>query len=314
MEKYVYPLTDSFPHQKCALAIGFFDGVHAAHRSLILRTKAEAALRGLPFGIFTFATNSQIKPTAKRIYGDDEKLELFEGLGADFVICADFDSVKEFSPDDFVKKCLVGDIGCALCVAGFNFKFGHRAAGDADALVRFMNECDAEAIIQSEYKTDGKTVSATEIRGLIESGDVAGARALLGAPYFIEDTVTHGKSLGTKLGYPTINMELPRGRVKPARGVYRSVIEIDGKLYAALTNIGVCPTFDERGEHAETYILNFSGNLYERKLRVYLLGFLREEKRFNTIDELLSQIEKDKTQALKENGEEKWQELGQSLQ
>lgn len=313
MEKYVYPLTDSFPYKKCALAIGFFDGVHAAHRSLILQAKKQATLRGLPLGIFTFATNSQIKPTAKRIYGDEEKLELFEGLGADFVISADFESVKGLSPEDFVKKRLIEDIGCALCVAGFNFRFGYRAAGDANALVHFMKECGAEAIIQSEYKTDGKTVSATEIRRLIESGDVARARVLLGAPYFIEDTVTHGKNLGTKLGYPTVNMELAGDRAKPARGVYRSAVEIDGKIYAALTNIGVCPTFDERVEHAETYILDFSGNLYERKLRVYLLGFLREEKRFNTADELLSQIEKDKKQALKENGEEKWQELGQSL-
>jgi riboflavin kinase/FMN adenylyltransferase len=314
MEKYFYPSVDSIPNQKCALALGFFDGVHAAHRSLILCAKKEATLRGLPFGIFTFNTESGVKADAKRIYGDREKLELFENLGADFVICSDFESVKGLSPEDFVKKCLFRDIGCAFCVAGFNFRFGYRAAGDADALVRLMRECGGDAMIQSEFKIDEKTVSATEIRALIESGDVARARLLLGSPYFIEDTVTHGKNLGTKLGYPTVNMELGPQRVRPARGVYRSAVMIDGNLYAALTNIGVCPTFDERDEHAETYILNFKGNLYERRLRVYLLGFLREEKQFSTADELLSQIEKDKKQALKENGEEKWQELGQSLQ
>ena len=312
MVKYVYPWADERPKGECALALGFFDGVHAAHRDLILTAKAEAEKRGLPLGIFTFTGNSQIKINAKRLYSDGEKFEIFENLGADFVISACFDSIKSLSPEDFVKGCLVSDIGCALCVAGFNFRFGYRAAGDADLLVKLMRESGGDSVIKEELKIDGKTVSATEIRGLIESGDVKSAKALLGTPYFIEGTVAHGNSVGHTLGYPTVNIELSEDRVRPARGVYRSSVTIDGTAYTALTNIGVCPTFESRSEHAETYILDFSGDLYERRVRVYLLDFLREEKKFASADELLLQIEKDKKQALKENGEEKWQELGQN--
>ena len=303
MVKYVYPWADERPKGECALALGFFDGVHAAHRNLIITAKAEAEKRGLPLGIFTFNSDSGIKSDIKRLYNDSEKLEMLEKLGADFVVSADFDSIKGLCPEDFVKSCLVSDVGCTLCVAGFNFRFGHKAAGDSDQLVKLMRESGGDAVIEEELKIDGKTVSATEIRGLIESGDVKSAKALLGTPYFIEGTVAHGNSVGHTLGYPTVNIELPEERVRPARGVYRSSVTIDGTAYTALTNIGVCPTFESRSEHAETYILDFSGDLYERRVRVYLLDFLREEKKFTSADELLSQIEKDKIQALRENGE-----------
>ncbi|MBQ7387002.1 MAG: riboflavin biosynthesis protein RibF [Clostridia bacterium] len=313
MKSYFYPWENGEKHNvECVLALGFFDGVHAAHRELILSAKAAAKKLGLPLGIFTFRTGTAIKSAVRRLYGEDEKLELFESLGADFVISADFDKIKDISPEDFVKANLYSDIGCILCVAGFNFRFGRGAQGDADMLTRLMRECGGDALIKNELKIDGETVSATGIRALIEHGEIERANELLGAPYFLCGAVEHGRSVGTELGFPTVNMELGDDRVPLKRGVYRSAVMIDGKLYNALTNIGTCPTFDERREHAETYILDFSGDLYGRRLRVYLLGFLREEKRFESAGELAEQIKQDIKEAKNRNGETKWQVLGQS--
>ncbi len=302
MRIYDYPWSTDTRHSgECILALGFFDGVHAAHRDLILCAKKQAKMLGLPLGIFTFRTSAAIKSGTKRIYGEPEKLELFESLGVDFTVTADFDSIRDISHDDFVRNILCRDIGCKICVAGFNFSFGRGALGHAEELVRLMRECGGDAVIRSELCIDGETVSSTLIRRLLEEGEIERANALLGTPYFIKGKVEHGRSVGTKLGYPTVNTELDPALVIPRHGVYCSEVELDGRLYAALTNIGICPTFDERPTHAETYIIDFSGDLYGRNIRVSLLEFLREERRFSSAEELSEQIKKD-TQKAKDRG------------
>ncbi len=294
MKKYNYPWENQEKHVgSCVLALGFFDGMHAAHRDLITKARAAADHLGLPLGIFTFRSDTAIKSSTKRIYSEQDKYDIFESLGADFVISADFGKIKDIAPEDFVKNDLFSNIGCRLCVAGFNFRFGRGAAGNADDLLAFMRECGGDAIIQSEFCIDGETVSATRIRELIEEGNIKRANLLLDSPYFLTGVAIHGRNVGTRLGYPTVNTDLNRDLVSPKRGVYRSAVRIGERLCPALTNIGTCPTFDERREHAETYILDFSGDLYGEKLKIYLLEFLREEKRFDSPKELTEQIKAD---------------------
>ena len=128
--------------------------------------------------------------------------------------------------------------------------------------------------------------------------------------YYIKGRVAHGRKDGRKLGFPTANIILGEGRTLPRLGVYRTAVVIDGRVYSGVTNIGVCPTFMGDEARLETHIIDYSGDLYDKELRVYLLGFIRDERRFDSLEELKMQINIDKNTTIRENGDMKWQELG----
>ena len=307
---YNYPDKEKLNIDKCALALGFFDGVHIAHRDLLATARDAAKDRGLAFGIFTFASNGGIKSSAKRLFDDQEKAEIFDSLGADFVVYADFSKVAGLSPEDFVKKTLISDLNCHICVAGFNFRFGRGASGNSDDLSRLMAESGGEAIIKEEITAEGITLSATLIRELISDGKIEEANRYLGAPYYIKGRVTHGRADGRKLGFPTANIPIDGGKIIPKSGVYRSATVIDGRIYGCVSNVGVCPTLEGSERRLEAHIMDYSGDLYDKEIRVYLLGFLREERRFDSLESLKMQINIDKNRAIEENGDITWQELG----
>ncbi len=292
------------------LALGFFDGVHIAHRDLLNEARRIAAERSLPFGIFTFGSAGAIKDGVKRLYDDSEKAELFKSMGADFAVFADFGSISGLSPEEFVRDTLCADLGCRVCVAGFNFRFGKYAKGDSARLRELMAEEGCEAAICKEITDGGKTLSATLIRDLILSGEIEEASRLLGAPYYIKGRVSHGRRDGRKMGFPTVNIPIDEGKIMPKSGVYRSATVIDGRVYSAVSNIGSCPTFMGEEIRLESHIIGYEGDLYGREIRVYLLGYLRGERRFDSIDELKAQIELDKNRTIEENGEITWQDLG----
>lgn len=310
MQIYNYPTKEKLNIDGCVLALGFFDGVHIAHRDLMLRARDIARERGLKFGIFTFGSSGAIKAGAERLYDDVEKAELFESLDADLAVFADFSRLSGLSPEDFVKKTLCQDLSCKVCVAGFNFRFGKGAAGDSAMLCRLMEECGGEAVICDEITADGTTLSATLIRGLITEGKIEEANRYLGAPYYIKGRVLHGRKDGHRLGFPTANILIEDGKITPGAGVYRSAAVIDGKLFSAVSNIGICPTFGGSETRLEGHIIDFDGDLYDKEIRIYLLGYLRGERRFESLDELKMQINIDKLRTIKENGDIKWQDLG----
>lgn len=316
MRVYEYPkcIQKGEKIPECALALGFFDGVHIAHRELLSSARENGERLGLPFGVFTFSSEAQIKKSVSRLYSDTEKLSLFESLGVDIVIVADFSAIRDLSPESFVREVLVRDCGCRFCVAGFNFRFGRCACADAEELTRLMGELGYTALIRDELKRNGATVSTTLIRSYLSDGQLEEANALLGTPYFIKGKVSHGNSEGRRLGYPTVNIGVGEGGELLRLGVYRSATVVGDRLYSSVTNIGKCPTFNERDVHSETYILDFDANIYNKEITVYLLGFIRDEKRFSTPDELTRQISDDKNKAIKLNGDIKWQVLGLSLQ
>lgn len=310
MQIIEYPFKEKHNIPNCVMALGFFDGVHIAHRDLLMRAMAVAKEKGLAFGIFTFASDGGIKASSGRLYSDSEKAEIFEELSADFTVYADFASISGSTPEEFVKNILCRDLSCRICVAGFNFRFGRGASGDSATLTRLMNEMGGESFICEEITADGITLSATLIRRLISEGKIEEANRYLGAPYYIKGRVMHGRKDGRRLGFPTVNISIGEGRVVPKFGVYRTALVIDGKVYSGVSNVGVCPTFDGDEIRLETHIIDFSGDLYDKELRVYLLGFLREEKRFESLDELKMQINIDKNTTIRENGDIKWQEFG----
>ena len=291
-------------------AIGFFDGVHLAHRKLLSDARELANSLGVPFGILTFSSESNIKKGAPRLYSTEEKIRFFEESSADFSVILDFEEICSLSPEEFVKDILVDGLNASVAYVGYNFRFGKGALGNSPDLYAFMKKAGKDAVICSEVDFEGMPISATLIRTLIESGEIERANALLGSPYFISGEVVQGNGAGHDLGFPTVNTALASGKVIPKRGVYRSAVSVMGKLYNGVTNIGTCPTLGERETHAETYIIDFSENVYGQNVVVYLLGYLREERMFGTAEELIMQIEVDKNKAIKKNGEEKWQELG----
>ena len=307
---YSYPYNEKPNIPECVMALGFFDGVHIAHRDLIAKAAEVAKKRGLALGIFTFASDGKIKASSSRLYDDNEKAEMFKQLGADFTVFADFSAISDSSPSDFVKKILVEDLNCRVCVAGFNFRFGKGAIGNSELLCRLISEYGGEAVICDEITAEGITLSATLIRELISHGKVEEANRLLGSPYYIKGRVSHGRHDGRKLGFPTANVIPGKERTIPRFGVYRTAVVIDEKIYSAVSNIGVCPTFDGDETRLETHIIDYSGDLYDKELRVYLLGFIREERRFDSLEQLKTQINIDKHTTIKENGDITWQELG----
>lgn len=312
MTVYEYRRGEKLPTDNCSVAIGFFDGVHLAHRELILTAIAEAKRTGCLSGIVTFASDSGIKSGTPRIYSAEDRLALFESLGVDFTVVCNFREIADMTGEDFVKNALATDIGAATVVAGYNFRFGKGASSDADALCRYMAEVGGKAIVKEPYLFRGEPLSSTLIRALIADGDVGAAALALGSPYFVSGEISHGLGLGRKLGFPTVNLPDTAGRVKLKHGVYRCAALVDGVCYSAVTNVGVCPTFDARGSHVEAHLIDFSGDLYGKRVRIYFLGFLRDERRFDSPEELTAQIEFDKNRTIKENGDDLWQEIGQN--
>ena len=294
----------------CVITLGFFDGVHIAHRDLIDTARAAAKKEGIPFGIFTFKSESGIKSNAKRIYTTKEKLDIFEEIGVDFTVIAEFSAISHLTAEQFVKEVLIDSLNCRVAVAGFNFRYGKGAVGNSETLLADMKVNGRECIIRDEMMLDGVTVSATLIRNLLSDGEIKRANRLLGRPYSIYGRVSHGNGVGKNLGFPTVNTDFSDNNVPLKRGVYRSALLLDEKIYPALTNVGTCPTFEERQLHAETYILNFDGDVYNKEITLYILDFIREERRFATAEELKKQIIVDKNNAINRFGEETWQELG----
>ena len=306
--EYKYP--EQLGLENLALALGYFDGVHVGHRELISMLVREARAKGISPYVLTFADSlSKTKKTQSIIYNTEEKIEIFKSLGVDGVIVADFFSVASLSPESFVKDVLIDSLGAELAISGYNFRFGKGAMADSSMLVELMCAYGKRAIILSEQKIDGKPLSATIIRGLIFDGRLDEATKMLGVPYSITGTVEKGLGLGKAYGFPTINLPL-RDTSPLAVGVYRTAVLVDGKLHTGITNVGKCPTIAEREVHAETLIADFDGDLYGKEIRIFFLGFLRPEKKFDSVDELRDQIYFDRDISIKENGDLKWLETG----
>lgn len=305
---------DEFPYDSCVLALGFFDGVHIAHRELISEAVRRARELGIPAGVFTFSSEGGIKSGTPRIYGTEDRLDIFATLEIDFAIVADFCDVSDIHAQEFVKKILVGKLHTRCAIAGYNFRFGKSALGDAVMLKEEMQRLGGEAYILPPTMFLGAPASSSTVRALLESGDIRSANELLGSPYFMSGEVVHGRGVGkSRLGIPTVNLAVAGGGVRLPRGVYRTAVSLRGALYHGVANLGVCPTYEEHIEnHLEVHVIDFFGDVYGEKIKVYFLGYLREEKSFGSEDELKMQINIDKNTAVSENGDIKWITTGQS--
>ena len=292
MKIYKYSPGDAIP-EKRVIALGFFDGVHRGHRAILEAAVKESERLSLPSAVFTFFSESDGLKGAKRIYGTDEKIRLAEKCGIDEIILADFNAVRNISAADFAEKILISELGCATALCGTDFRFGKGALGDVSLLRSILNEGGAALITPAAVCDGGDKISSSFIKKLLGEGKVKRAAELLGEPYSVLGEIRHGLGLGKKFGFPTVNTEISESEPDLPSGVYKCSVEIDGKDYGALTNVGTCPTVGKREKHRETYIIGYCSDAYGMKVRISFLDFIREEKKFDSAEELTNQINED---------------------
>jgi len=274
-----------------SLVLGYFDGVHIGHSQLInyARSQTEGSL-----GVLTF--DRPLKNIEGSITNIDLKAKLIGNLGVDylFVVVCD-DNFKKMSYIDFVTKVLKKiNPTCLYC--GPDFKYGYCAQGGIDYLKSRFNQVYVLNYVKDHF---GEKISSTEIKNLIKEGKMYEASRWLGRSYIISGTIIHGKNNGEKIGFPTANLLPDYNYVIPKNGVYITHILIDGVNYKAITNIGVHPTIDKlEVPSIETYIIDCDKDLYDKKAYLFFLKFLREETKFNSLEDLKNQINKDKEDAL----------------
>ena len=270
--------------QKSAIAFGTFDGLHIGHIS-VLKAVTQSGYK--PIAV-TFEAPPKMKNKLELILSKEEKIASINKMGIETVVL-NFDSVKNMSPKDFLED-IFRKYNPAVISVGFDFRFGKNALGDTKTVEKFCFEKGIECNICPPISVDGKIASSTEIRNSISKGEVERASAILERPFSFTGEIYHGDKRGRTIGFPTINIVYPENLVVPKFGVYLSQSEIDGKLYKSITNLGVRPTFKTDVPISETHIFDFDSEVYGKTATVSLLKFLREETRFNSLDELKEAI------------------------
>lgn len=284
---------------ECALVLGNFDGVHRGHRALIDELKRLNATRSrrLPLGAFCFTQHPShhLGHPVPQLCTNEEKLALLREAGLQFVAFADFPTLKDLPPENFVRDVLIQQLRCKLAVCGYNYTFGARGAGKAEDLVQWLGtQPDSAVSVVPPVTEGGLSVSSSLIRSMLERGHPEDATLLLGRPFTLKNTVTHGKHVGTKMGFPTANLFFPEGGLIPAYGVYAVTVRIGRHTYFGICNVGTRPTFDDGDAvTCEVFIFDFKGELYEKTLTVSFLHFLRAERAFPSQEALCAQITED---------------------
>ena len=285
---------------KTVIALGFFDGVHKGHGELLKKAVLRASELGATPAVFTFDRPPKEVVTGQPVFlinSAEERQEIIRRIyEIDQVILAPFDrAMMTMAWQDFITEVLVKQYGAVHLVAGHDYRFGHKNAGNPELLQAKCAELGIGCDIIPKVEYDGITVSSTYIRTLVENGDVERAAAFLGHRHCLSQTVEHGYRIGRTIGIPTINFTVPPHVLVPQNGVYITRVYLpDGRSYAGVTNIGTRPTVRDNGEiSVETFLLDFSEDLYEKRIRLDFCQHLRAEKKFGSLAELKEQIERD---------------------
>lgn len=288
---------EQLKQKKRVIALGFFDGVHNGHAALMRRTAQAAQELGAVPSAFTFDPHPQNVITGKPlplITSPEDRADLMRKYyGIQDVI------VQPFTPEfrqqhwrKFLEETLIRDWGAVHLVAGHDYHFGYKGEGNPQKLQETCRELEIGCDIIDKVEQDNITVSSTYIRELISAGNIQRANAFLGHPYTLSDRVSHGKKLGTTLGFPTVNLRLQEHVLPPAKGVYATkVILENGDTHMAVTNVGTRPTVDD-GDHLtiEGFILDFDGDLYGQKIQMEFYDYLRPEKKFPSFEALREEV------------------------
>lgn len=280
------------------VALGNFDGFHLGHQAVVGRAVARARAEGRPALVATFDPHPvrHFRPDAPpfRLTTLDQRERLFAAAGVDAMVVFPFDgALAALSAEAFIAERLHANLAVAGVVTGEDFTFGHRKSGDVRLLAARGRAHGFVAETVGAVTLDGEPVSSTRIRTLLCGGDPRGAARLLTRPFAIEGLVQHGDKLGRTIGYPTANVDMGK-YLRPAYGIYAVTARLaDGRLLKGAANLGIRPTFDPPKELLEPYFFDFSGDLYGQSIEVALIDYLRPEAKFDGLDALTAQMERD---------------------
>ena len=289
--------------RKSIITIGTFDGVHLGHKKIITRLLKSALSENLESTIITFSQHPrsvlQTNNPISLLNTNEEKINLLENLGLDNLVLLDFSSIAELSGEEFVKNILVDKLNIQKIIIGYDHKFGKNRSSDIHDLIYFGKKYHFDVEQISAEELNEITISSTKIRNAILDGMISLANNYLGYHFFFSGKVIMGKQLGRTIQFPTANIKVENSqKIIPKNGVYIIKGEWDDKQYNGMMNIGFRPTVNGKDLSIEAHFFSLDENLYHKEIKVSVLDFIRDEKKFDSLTELKNQLEKDKKTAL----------------
>ena len=277
---------DSITSDVEVTCIGAFDGVHKGHIELINKTKEI----NKNFQIVTFDEIPKLyfDKSLKPLLDNKNKNNIFNDLKPTNLIYLKFDEINQLSSDEFLKYLDI-NLRTKKIVVGKDFKFGKNRSGDVDNIISYFGKDNV--ILLSDYIIDNEKVSSTKIRNFLDTGNIQKANNFLGREYELSGLVVKGKKLGSKIGFPTANLQLNNDLYLPKFGVYEISCIVNGNLFKGILNIGITPTvLNSKKVKIEAHLFNFNENIYDKNIVIQLKKFIREEIKFNSVDDLIKQI------------------------
>lgn len=286
--QYIEGLKEYTDTGKSAVTFGKFDGLHRGHQKLVERVKAFEEQQGVKSVLCAFDMNGR-----QILMTKEERKERLQDV--DYLVnCPFSDEFRHMEAEEFISKIIKGVFHADYVVVGTDFHFGYGQKGNADFLKEYMDKYDYHAVVVEKERYRGREISSTYIKEVVQAGDMELARTLLGYHYGVNGVVEHGEQLGRSLGFPTINVAWPQEKILPPLGVYVSRICVDGIWYNGISNIGVKPTVsDSERVLVESYLFGYSGDAYDKKVRIDFLEFHRLERKFQSVDAMKNCVEKD---------------------
>lgn len=284
------------------VVLGNFDGVHIGHQQLIQLGRTIADTHDEELAVFTFFPQIQAmhNPEFRYLLTAEEKQRKFKQLHVEHIETVSFDAdVAQLSPEAFVEQILVQQMCARHVVVGFNYTFGHKGAGNSDLLISLCAQYGIEVSVMQPYYVENEIVSSSAIRQYLQQGNVEKANEMLGYVFTLQGTVVYGNQIGRTIGFPTANIPVPAQQMIPANGVYAAIAEVEGTRYPGILNIGCRPTVANGPNISiEVHLMDFDQDIYGKSISIAVCHYLRQETRFSGLDELKSQLEKDKENAL----------------
>ncbi|MGM5468976.1 bifunctional riboflavin kinase/FAD synthetase [Flavobacteriaceae bacterium LMO-SS05] len=301
----IHHTLSSYPKTPSAITIGTFDGVHLGHQKIIKRLQSIAKDKGLQSVILTFFPHPRMvlqnAVDVKLLNTIEERQEILSDLGLDHLVVKKF--TKEFSrlsAEHYVREVLVNKLNAKYIIIGYDHRFGKNRKANIKDLIAFGKQFDFNVEEISVQDVEDVAVSSTKIRRALNDGDIKTANAFLGYDYFLTGTVIKGKQIGKQIGFPTANIDIKEHyKLIPKNGVYVVKSLIENTLFYGMMNIGTNPTVDGTKQSIEVHFFDFDQDLYDKRLKIELLERLRDERKFESLESLQSQLNNDREDALK---------------
>lgn len=280
-----------------AVSLGNFDGVHKGHQKLMKENIKISKAKNLTPSVLLFKENTKNILNGEREYltSLEDKIEILKNLGIECFCLLEFsDKFKDLSPYEFIEKILYKKLNTKYVIVGDNYRFGKMAKGDIKTLKKYEEDFAYKTKVVDFELDEGKIINSTDIRQMVREGKIEKANKDLGHPFKMQGKVIKGAQRGRLLNFPTANLKPSFKYVTAKSGVYFTRVNIDRNIYYALTDIGTNPTFENKKMKIETYIMDFSKDIYGKNISIEFLEYLRPDYKFNSPEELIAQMEKDK--------------------